>query len=55
MLELTKTEKKIARGLIEIDLREEFKRAVLSFDLILQQWKNEYGDTKEYYYKIYRR
>ena len=53
MLELSKREKKIARELIEKGLREEFKRGMLSFDAILQQWKNENGDVKENYYKIF--
>lgn len=26
---------------------------MLSFDAILQQWKSEDGDVKEYYYKIF--
>jgi hypothetical protein len=53
MIELTKREKKLARELIEKGLREEFKRGMLSFDAILQQWKNEDGDIKENYYKIF--
>ena len=53
MTDLSKREKKIARELIEKGLREEFKRGMLSFDAILQQWKSENGDIKEYYYKIF--
>jgi len=52
-IELSKREKKLARELIEKGLREEFKRGMLSFDVILQQWKNEDGDVKENYYKIF--
>jgi hypothetical protein len=52
-LELSKREKKIARELIEKGLREEFKRGMLSFDAILQEWKSEDGDIKESYYKIF--
>ena len=51
--ELSKREKKIARELIEKGLREEFKRGMLSFDAILQQWKSEDGNIKESYYKIF--
>jgi hypothetical protein len=50
-IELSKREKKLARELIEKGVREEFKRGMLSFDAILQQWKNE--DIKENYYKIF--
>jgi hypothetical protein len=53
MTELTKHEKKIALELIEKGLLEEFKRGMLSFDAILQQWKSEDGDIKESYYKIF--
>jgi hypothetical protein len=53
MTELTKREKKIARELMEKGLREEFKRGMLSFDAILQQWKSEDSDIKESYYKIF--
>jgi hypothetical protein len=53
MIELSKREKKIARELIEKGLREEFRRGMLSFDAILQQWKTEGGDIKENYYKIF--
>lgn len=52
-MELSKREKKIARELIEKGLREELKRGMSSFDAILQQWKAESGDVKEYYYQIF--
>ncbi len=48
-----KEKRSSARELIEKGLREEFKRGMLSFDAILQQWKSENSDIKENYYKIF--
>ena len=37
----------------EKGLLEEFKRGMLSFDAILQEWKTDPGDIKDHYYKIF--
>jgi len=52
-LDLTKSQKKIARQVIEIGLVREFESGIGKIDRIIQQWKGEKLETKETYYQIY--
>lgn len=51
--ELSKTERKIARELISKGIKEDFKRGLLSFDAILQRWKEEGSDNRECFATLY--
>ena len=52
-LDLTKSQKRIARQVIEIGLVREFETGIGNIDRIIQQWKGEKLETKETYYQIY--
>ena len=52
-LDLTKSQKKIARQVIEIGLVREFETGIGNIGRIIQQWKGEKLETKETYYQIY--
>lgn len=53
-LDLTKSQKKIAREVIEIGLVREFETGIGNIDRIIQQWKGEKLETKETYYQIFQ-
>jgi hypothetical protein len=51
--ELSKKDKRIAREIIAKGLDEDFKRGMLEFETILQKWRSESGDNREYYSQLY--
>ena len=54
-LDLTKSQKKIVRQLIEIGLTREFENGISKIDRIIQKWKNGEAETKETYYQIFEK
>lgn len=52
-MNLSKSEKKIARIIIEKGLEKEFASGMELFYEILSDWKINHSDNKESYYKIY--
>jgi len=52
-LELSTTQKKIARQTINTGLEREFIKGIGKIDKIIQQWKDGKRDVKETYYKVY--
>jgi len=53
-MELTKSEKKIVRELIEIGLQREFTNGLSKADSILEDWKNQIKDNRESYHLLYK-
>ena len=51
--ELSKKDKRIAREIIAKGLDEDFKRGMSEFEAILQKWRSEPGDNREYYSQLY--
>jgi len=51
--ELTKSEKKIAREIIEIGLQKEYAKGLFQFDSILVKWKDKKLDSREAYQQLY--
>ena len=54
-LDLTKSQKKIVRQLIEIGLTREFENGISKIDRIIQKWKNGEAETNETYYQIFEK
>ena len=54
-LDLTKSQKKLARQVIEIGLIREFESGIGNIDKVIQQWKDGKAETKETYYQIYKK
>jgi hypothetical protein len=52
--ELTKSEKKLARQLIEKGLQIEYKKGLEQQSEIIEQWKSGNTDTKDSYLKLYQ-
>lgn len=52
-MELSKSEKKIVRELIEIGLQREFAKGLTKADSILADWKNHIKDNRESYHALY--
>lgn len=52
-LDLTKSQKKIARQVIETGLEHEFKNGIGKIDEIILRWKDGKTETKETYYQIF--
>jgi hypothetical protein len=53
-MELTKSEKKIVRGIIEIGLQREFAKGLSDADSIIEDWKNHLKDNRESYHLLYK-
>ncbi len=53
-VELSKSEKKIARGIIEKGLQREFEKGIRTIDKIINDWKINKIDNRDAYHKIYR-
>jgi hypothetical protein len=53
-MELTKSEKKIVRELIEIGLQREFAKGLSDADSIIEDWKNHIKDNRESYHLLYK-
>ena len=51
--QLSKTDKKIVRALLDKGKAEEFKWGMQSFDIVLQAWRNEGDNHQDNYYKIF--
>ena len=52
-MELTKSDKKAARQIIETGLQNEFKLGLLNAGSIVNEWEKAGGDNKAYYHKLY--
>ena len=52
-LELTKSQKKIARQIIEIGLQREFEAGIKKLDNILTEWKHKELDNRAVYLELY--
>jgi len=53
-MELSKKEKKIARGLIEDGFQKEFAKGLFEMDAIIEGWKNKSTDSRDAYHALYR-
>jgi hypothetical protein len=53
-MELSKKDKKTARGLIEVGLQKEFAKGLFDADSILTEWKNKVIDNREAYHSLYK-
>jgi len=51
--DLTKSEKKTARAIIEKGLQKEFESSILKLDAIIEQWKNQIIDNRSAYHSLY--
>jgi hypothetical protein len=51
--QLSKTDKKIVRALLDKGKAAEFKWGMQSFDTVLQAWRNEADNHQDNYYKIF--
>jgi hypothetical protein len=54
-LDLTKTQKKIVRQLLEMGLVKEFENGIGKIDRIIQKWKVGELETKETYSQIFEK
>ena len=52
--ELTKSQKKIARRIIEMGLQREYEAGIKKLDTIISGWKREEIDNRNAYMKLYR-
>lgn len=52
-LDLSKSQKKIARQIIETGLEREFKNGIVEIDKGIQLWKDGKTETRDTYYKMY--
>ena len=52
-LELSKSQKKVARQLIETGLVTEFENGIDKIDQIIHKWKEGKTETKDTYYQIF--
>jgi len=52
-MDLSKKDKKIARQIIDIGLKREFEKGLLSFETILKDWKEKNLDNQESYQLLY--
>ncbi len=52
--ELTKSEKKLARQIIEKGLQIEFAKGIEQHSEIIEQWKSENTDSRDAYLKLYK-
>lgn len=53
-MELSKSDKKIAREIIEKGLQQEFAKGLFDADTILNNWKNKATDNRETYHALYK-
>ena len=53
-LDLSKSQKKIARQIVETGLDREFKNGITEIDRVIQQWKDGKTETRDTYYKMYK-
>lgn len=53
-MELSKSEKKIVREIIEIGLQREFAKGLSEADSIIEDWKNHLKDNRESYHLLYK-
>jgi len=52
-LNLSKSQKKIARQIIEKGLQKEFKAGIIKLDKIISNWKKGHLNNRDAYHKIY--
>jgi hypothetical protein len=53
-MELSKSDKKAAREIIEKGLQQEFAKGLFDADTILDGWKNKRTNNQDTYYKLYK-
>ena len=53
--ELSKSQKKIARQIIEVGLQREFGNGLLKLDAVVEKWKAGKLDNKEAYHEMYQK
>lgn len=53
-LELTKSQKRIARQIIDIGLQREYEAGIKKLDMIISHWKKEELSNSDAYMKLYR-
>ena len=54
-LDLSKSQKKIARQLIETGLLKEFENGIRKIDKVISAWKEGRSEIKETYYQIFEK
>ena len=52
-LDLTKSQKRIARRIIETGLQREYEAGIKEFDLIISRWKGEELNSRDAYMELY--
>lgn len=53
-LELTKSQKRIARQIIETGLQREYEAGIKKLDNIITKWKRKETDNRDAYIKLYK-
>ncbi len=53
-LELTKSQKKIARQIIDTGLQREYEAGIIKLDMIITRWKREEIDHRDAYMELYK-
>ena len=54
-MELSKSDKKAAREIIEKGLQQEFAKGLFDVDTILDGWKNKQTNNQDTYHKLYKK
>jgi len=54
-MELSKSDKKAAREIIEKGLQQEFAKGLFDADTILDGWKNKRTNNRDTYHKLYKK
>ena len=52
--EFPKSEKKLARQVIEMGLQRDFQKSILDLDRIIRQWRSKKLDNRDTYHQLYR-
>ena len=53
-LDLSKSEKRIARQIIEEGLAREFEKGVSTISRIIQKWQDDKSHSREIYYELFK-
>ena len=53
-MELSKSQKKIARTLIETGLQREFAKGLSGANAIIEEWKEKKSENRESYHQLFR-
>ena len=54
-IELSKSQRKIARQIIEVGLQREFQNGILKMDTVIEKWKTGELDNRDAYHEMYQK